>query len=259
MHGALPARIVRRVVSRHARPALPLVVALVLAVAVPVRAAGAPESVHASPSPAAAAESPQPAASSDGAAPLHGIVLEDPDGRQWDLSALAGHPVLLVVADRAASGESVEWGRGIGAARPQGVAAWIVPGKVAVVSVADLRAVPGFARGTARWIIARMVGEQGAGGPPLLLDWEGAVAERIGARDRVPNVRLYAADGTLVLQDEGDATPERIARLATAIDGLVPHAASESAASAGGAPPVASPDASPVPAPGTAPSSGDAP
>ena len=165
---------------------------------------------------------PAPVATGSAASPLAGIVLEDPEERKWDLSLLAGHPALVVVADRSASGESVEWGRGIGAARPQSVGTWIVPGKVAVVSVADLRGVPGFAHGTARWIIAKMVGEQGAGGPPLLLDWDGAVASRIDAREGVPNVRLYAPDGTLVLRDEGDATPERIARLATAIDGLVP-------------------------------------
>lgn len=194
---------------------------IVLAAALLAACASAPRGVRAqeaTPVPAASQGTASPVAT----APFAGVVLEDPDERPWDLGHLVGHPVLLVVADRAASGESVEWGRGIGAARPQSVAAWIAPGKVAVVSVADLRAVPGFARGTARWIIAAMVGEQGAGGPPLLLDWDGAVATRIGARDEMPNVRLYAADGTLVLGDEGDATPERIARLAAAIDGLVP-------------------------------------
>jgi hypothetical protein len=197
------------------RARLVLAATLLLACATAPRGAVAQE---ATPVPQAPPASSSPASS----APFAGVVLEDPDERPWDLAQLVGHPVLRVVADRAASGESVAWGRGIGAARPQSVAAWIAPGKVAVVSVADLRAVPGFARGTARWIIATMVGEQGAGGPPLLLDWDGAVATRIGARDEVPNVRLYGADGTLVLQDQGDATPERIARLAAAIDGLVP-------------------------------------
>ncbi len=179
---------------------------------------------------------PAPATSASARAPLTGVILEDPEEKKWDLSLLAGHPVLVVVADRSASGESVEWGRGIGAARPQSVATWIVPGKVAVVSVADLRGVPGFAHGTARWIIAKMVGEQGAGGPPLLLDWDGAVASRIDAREGVPNVRLYAPDGTLVLRDEGDATPERIARLAAAIDGLVPPPPAASSDAAGAVP-----------------------
>jgi len=155
------------------------------------------------------------------AAPFAGVVLEDPEERKWELAALVGHPALMVVADRSASSASVDWGRDIGAARPQGVALWVSPGKVAIVSIADLRAVPGFARGTARWIIARMVGEQGQGGPPLLLDWEGAVAGRIDAQDGVPNVRLYAADGSLVLRDSGTATPEKIAALAAAIDGLL--------------------------------------
>lgn len=258
--------------GRHVRASklvetLALVATLGLALAPATRIAHATETNATPPAPdASAAATPQPAPSSGSpgaTAPLAGIILEDPDARAWDLSALAGHPVLLVVADRAASGESVEWGRRIGAARPQSVGAWIVPGKTAVVSVADLRAVPGFARGTARWIIAQMVGEQGAGGPPLLLDWDGVVAQRIGAHDGVPNVRLYASDGTLVLQDEGDATPERIARLAAAIDGLVPPSVSASAdhaATSGGT-------ATSVPAPATgatasdeapAPATGDA-
>lgn len=197
------------------RARLVLAVTLVLACAAAARGVRAQEATPAPPASSAPA-------SSVSAAPFAGVVLEDPDERPWDLGQLAGHPVLLVVADNAASGESVEWGRGIGAARPHSVAAWIAPGKVAVVPVADLRAVPGFARGIARWIIAKMVGEQEAGGPPLLLDWDGAVATRIGALDGVPNVRLYGADGALVLQDQGDATPERVARLAAAIDGLVP-------------------------------------
>lgn len=223
--------------------------------ALPARAAETP----AVPTPIVTTSTPSapPSVSPASTMPLAGIVLEDPDARAWDLSALTGHPVLLVVADRAASGESVEWGRGIAAARPQSVAAWLAPGKVAVVSVADLRAVPGFARGTARWIIARMVGEQGGGGPPLLLDWDGAIAARIAARDGVPNVRLYADDGTLALQDEGDATPESIARLAAAIDRLVspaPGGASEPAA-----PPPASSDASDGAAGEHPPPSGDGP
>ena len=195
-----------------------LAATLVLACAVAARGVRAQD---ATPVPAGAA-APSAAMSAAASTPFAGVVLEDHEERKWDLGLLAGHPVLLVVADRAASGASVEWGRGIAAARPQSVAPWITPGKVAVVSVADLRAVPGFARGTARWIIAQMVGEQGAGGPPLLLDWDGAVAARIGALDEVPNVRLYGADGTLVLQDQGDATPEGVARLAAAVDGLVP-------------------------------------
>lgn len=161
----------------------------------------------------------------DDAAPFAGVVLEDPDGRRWDFAALLGQPALVVVADRSASSASVDWGRDIGAARPHSVALWVSPGKVAIVSIADLRSVPGFARGTARWIIARMVGEQGQGGPPLLLDWDGVVAGRIAAEDGVPNIRLYAPDGKLVLSDSGTATADKIARLVAAIDGLVGAAA----------------------------------
>lgn len=173
------------------------------------------------------------------AAPFAGVVLEDPDGRQWDFAALVGQPALVVVADRSASSASVDWGRDIGAARPHSVGLWVSPGKVAIVSIADLRAVPGFARGTARWIIAKMVGEQGQGGPPLLLDWDGVVAGRIAAQDGVPNLRLYASDGMLVLSDSGAATPDKIARLAAAIDGLVGAAGTPAPAATGAAKPTA--------------------
>jgi hypothetical protein len=159
-------------------------------------------------------------------APLAGVVLEDAAGHPWDLDALVGQPVLVVLADRSASAKAVAWGRAIGRARPGEVALWASPGKVATLSLADLRAVPGFARGVARWIIAQMVGEHaGEKGPPLLLDWDGAVAGRVDAEEGVPNVRLYAADGSLVLRDSGDPAPEKVARLATAIDGVVSGAA----------------------------------
>jgi hypothetical protein len=172
-----------------------------------------------------------PATAADDRAPLAGVVLEDPGGRSWDLDALVGQPVLLVVADRGASGKAVDWGRGIAAARPHALAPWASPGTVAILSVADLRGVPGFARGTARWIIAALVGAQaGQGGPPLLLDWDGKVAVPIAALDGVPNVRLYAADGRLVLGDSGDPTADAITRLAAAIDGLVAAAQASAAA-----------------------------
>lgn len=156
------------------------------------------------------------------ASPLAGVTLEDPDGRVWKLDELTRVPALVVVADRAASGAAVDWGRALGAARPRSVALWAAPGKVAVVSIADLRGVPSFARGMARWAIAAMVDEsEGDAGPPLLLDWEGTVATRVDARAGTPNLRLYAADGSLVLREDGDATPEKVARLAAAIDSIV--------------------------------------
>ncbi|MEW6269149.1 MAG: hypothetical protein AB1689_07605 [Thermodesulfobacteriota bacterium] len=182
--------------------------------------------------------------------PFAGVVLEDPDGKRWDLDDLAGKPVLVAVADRAGSAQAVAWGRGIAKLRPQGVAAWATAGKVAILSIADLRAVPGFARGAARWAIDAMVDEQAAGakGPPLLLDWEGEVAGPVEPRGGVANLRLYDASGTVVLRDEGEPTPEKLERLATKIDELLAaSAATPGVPGASAAAPRATPAAAAVP------------
>jgi hypothetical protein len=179
--------------------------------------------------------------------PFAAVALEDPDGRPWHLGELAGVPALVAVADRGGSSQAVDWGRGIARLRPHGVAGWASAAKVAIVSVADLRAVPGFARGAARWAIDAMIDQQGGGatGPPLLLDWEGAVAGRLGPRDGVANLRLYDAAGTLVLTDEGAPTAEKLERLAAAIDAVLASTPAASPTPAASASPAALPSGAP--------------
>lgn len=165
---------------------------------------------------------------------FEGVVLEDPRGKEWPLGALRGHATLLVIADRAASDDALAWGKGAGEARLDDVAHWAAPGKLTVVSVLDLRGIPEIARGTARWLILRMLDEQKLAGPPRLMDWDGVIVTPAGAEEGVATVRLYAPDGTLVHADGGAPTPEKLARLLAAIDGVL----------AGLAPPQASPAAS---------------
>jgi hypothetical protein len=162
-------------------------------------------------------------------APLAGVALEDPDGRSWDLAALAGRPVLVVVADGDAADEAAAWGKAINDACRDCLAHWVEPGRLTVLSVADLRSVPSFARGTARWMISKMGDDEPVVGPPRLLDWEGAVAGPIGAREGVPNVRLFDASGALVVEASGDATPAEVARVNSAIERLFPAKAGEPA------------------------------
>ena len=153
---------------------------------------------------------------------ISAAVLEDPDGRPWRLSELDGQPVVVVVADRAASGEAVDWGRRIGAAWGERISLWSDRERVAVLSVADLRAVPGFARGIARWIIARLVADEadpaGRASPPLLLDWDGVV---IGALDVEPEgatVIVLGRDRGVEFVATGEPTEEKVARLGTALE-----------------------------------------
>lgn len=150
-----------------------------------------------------------------------GVVLEDPRGKAWPLDALREHATLLVIADRAASDDALAWGKGAGEARLASIAHWAEPGKLVVVSILDLRAVPSFARGTARWLIVQMLDEKKPGGPPRLLDWEGVIATPAGAEEGVATVRLYAPDGALAFADGGAPTPEKLERLLAAIDGVL--------------------------------------
>ncbi len=164
---------------------------------------------------------------------LAAVVLEDVDGRRWPAAEIDAQPLLIVVADRGASEDARAWGREIGRQRGGSVAHWAQPGRVVVVSAADLRAVPSFARGTARWIIAQGRSGRDDGAPPLMLDWDGALAGPVAAKEGTATVLLYAADGRLLLRDEGAPTAEKIARVVAAIDALLAAGGASDAPSAG--------------------------
>jgi hypothetical protein len=162
------------------------------------------------------------------------VVLEDADGKSWRMAEVDAHPLLVVVADRSASGDARAWGREIAKQRRDVLAHWAQPGRVVIVSAADLRAVPGFARGTARWLIAQARDDDDPGAPPLMLDWDGALANAVGANEESATVVLYAADGRVLLRDEGSSTPDKVARLAVAIDVALGASAEPEAGNVGG-------------------------
>jgi hypothetical protein len=156
--------------------------------------------------------------------PLAGIVLDDATGRSWHLDELRGGPVLLIIADRRAPEQATEWGERL-AARTLPFAPWRVAGKVAWLSVADLRRVPDYARDSAR----ERVRDDEAGRSqterqqcsPLLLDWSGLLAERFGAERGEALVVLLAADRRPVLDARGAPTDATVTRLVDAITNAV--------------------------------------
>ena len=120
------------------------------------------------------------------AAPLTGVILGDPEEESGISAARRPPHALVVVADRSRLAESVEWGRSIGAARPQ-TSSRIVPG-IAVISVADLRGVPGLrtaprAGSSRRWSAGRAPADRRCCST-------GTVRSRrcLDAREGVPNV-----------------------------------------------------------------------
>jgi hypothetical protein len=158
--------------------------------------------------------------------PLAGIVLDDGSGRSWHLDELRGAPVLLVIADRQASKQAHDWGERL-AARIDALAPWRAAGKIAWLSVADLRRVPDYARDAVRarlreWEEGRSDGERRQSSP-LLLDWGGLLGERFGAERAEALLVLLSPDHRALAQARGAPTEEGVTRLIEAIAGAVTH------------------------------------
>lgn len=152
--------------------------------------------------------------------PLAGVVLDDVTGHSWHLDELRDRPILLIIADRRAAEEATHWGERL-AARDLPLAPWRAAGKVAWLSVADLRRVPDYGRDAARERVrdeeAGRSREERQRRSPLLLDWSGLLAERFGAERGEPLVVLLAADRRLLADARGAPTDATLARLVVAI------------------------------------------
>jgi hypothetical protein len=152
--------------------------------------------------------------------PLAGVVLVDLSDRSWALDDLRGEPVLLVIADRTASQQAAAWGAWL-AGRTTLLAPWRAPGKVAWLSVADLRRVPEYARASAR----ERLREQGVARPsdeasrisPLLLDWRGVIAEGLQAERGAAVLILLARDHQPLLRVTGPPSESAVTEMVSAI------------------------------------------
>lgn len=149
--------------------------------------------------------------------PFAGVVLEDDAGHPRSLAELDGAPVLVVVADRRASEQANTWGERL-AARTATLAPWRAPGRVAWLSIVDGRGVPRYARDAARDRIRERDGyAERATRTTMLLDWDGVLAERLGAeRGRVLLILLSPRHVSFA-RASGEPTDEGVAHLAEAI------------------------------------------
>lgn len=152
--------------------------------------------------------------------PLAGIVLVDVTGRPWALDELRDGPVLLVVADRKASTHAEEWGARL-AARTTRLAPWRAAGKVAWVSVADLRRVPEYARDEARARLREQgEGRLGSDSSPVLLDWGGLLAERFHAERGAVVLILLGPDRQSLVRTTGAPNEPAVTKMLDAIDAI---------------------------------------
>jgi hypothetical protein len=138
----------------------------------------------------------------------------------WRLEDLREEPVLLVIADRRAAEDADAWGRRLAAAAPP-VARWIVAGRAAWVTVADLRGVPEFARDDARARLRERERRQGDDErrlrSPLLLDWEGRLASAVGAARREASVVVLSREHREVGRERGAPTDDGVRRVVEAL------------------------------------------
>jgi hypothetical protein len=152
--------------------------------------------------------------------PLAGIVLDDAGARSWHLDELRGAPVLLIIADRRSLEQATEWGERL-AARTLPFAPWRTTDKVVWLSVADLRRVPDYARDSARERVrdddARRSQEARRQCAPVLLDWCGLLAERVGAERGEALAVLLSADRRRLADAHGAPTDATVTRLVEAI------------------------------------------
>lgn len=132
--------------------------------------------------------------------------LEDLKGQKRQFAYPLAKPTVMAFADQKGA-EQME--------------AWITPlftrygERIEIHGVAELSAVPGFARGIARGIIAGIV-EQ-----PVMLDWTGKVSKQFGMKAKVTNIYLLDTQGRIVVEGSGIADLEKLTAFVKAIDPLL--------------------------------------
>ena len=135
--------------------------------------------------------------------------LEDQNESLHTETEFLGAPIVFMVSDKAGSQYSKRWSKAI----YEAMDARSVE-RVRIVPVPQLGIVPDFARGLARSMVAKDLGDMFA-----LLDWDASFTTTYDLKDGHANYLLFNAEGRLLrkqsVQDLDDAT------LADLVDGIV--------------------------------------
>lgn len=130
--------------------------------------------------------------------PIPSIVLEDQFERNHAYRFPLARPMVLLVADKKGHESLAPW---IEAVREH------AGHDVLIVGIADLRGVPGFLHGKVRRKFRT------AQKHPILLDWNGAVLNRLEPEKGTPNAYLIGAGGNVLYRLHGEATAANVERL----------------------------------------------
>ncbi|MGV3524036.1 MAG: hypothetical protein ACO1RX_07425 [Candidatus Sericytochromatia bacterium] len=131
------------------------------------------------------------------------FALEDLRGTKQYFSFPRSQPLVLALADREGAEQMEPWIKPLYARYPS---------QIEIHGIAELSAVPGFARGIARGIIGSLVSQ------PIMLDWSGDVVKQFGAAKGQTVLVLLSPSGEIRLRVQGAYTAASFERLTAAVD-----------------------------------------
>ncbi len=144
--------------------------------------------------------------------------IEDQFGKQHTYRDFVGQPLLIIAADGGASGHVAGWS----GALTEMIERLGGRDQLAMVGLADLRAVPAAFRGNVERSFSRDPAAW------TLLDWKGAFANSYAFEKNHCNLLLFGPDGTLLMKAAGrEVDPDVVARVEGHLEPLLGQAQSE--------------------------------
>lgn len=137
---------------------------------------------------------------------LPAFTLEDQYERQWTHSDFTSSLVVYVLSDRSGYEYSTNWTTPL--VKEYGK-------RVKFVPIADVRGVPGFLKG---YIRGRFKGEFKY---PILMDWEGTIANGIKFTPGYPNLLIVGADRTIHFKSAGAGNELQLKTFRTQLNKLL--------------------------------------
>jgi hypothetical protein len=141
---------------------------------------------RAAPEPRAVGVTPRRSPAADSVVGFH---LHDQFGRVHDAETYRGRALLLVGAGRAGRAAGTAWVGALRGLQGDSAGAVAIPDVIPVVAVADLRGVPRLLR---RMVRGRFPDDRRQ---PVLLDWDGALARRLGFEPERCTILVVGPDG----------------------------------------------------------------
>lgn len=132
--------------------------------------------------------------------------LRDQNNRYKEVNFPSDRPVMLIFGDRNGAGQIGGWSQPVYTEYSS---------RIYLFGVASLSGVPSYARGLVRRLIKQQTSF------PVLLDWGGLVAGRLGYEKNRAFVVLVRQDGSIVSKRSGPATSDAVRDLKAEIDKLL--------------------------------------